>query len=232
MTEQLLHAIFSPVGAICSVRVCRNTITNWSRGYGFVTLEQTPPACRKYPRLEALNFLELMSRPMCITWAQDMTINVLARPTDRPAIYDAVSNFGEILKCREGCDRSGESSEKESSSNLHVSLIVNDLHPNVTEQGLHAEKALKALKFSELMGKPMNIMWAEDMTVKMLSRDDRRGFRDIYVDEIEPTESQGRRLSDAVKSFFTTSLSSPGTWLGIDLFALAVHRAHCNTVIP
>uniref|UniRef100_A0A8C2K5B8 RRM domain-containing protein n=1 Tax=Cyprinus carpio TaxID=7962 RepID=A0A8C2K5B8_CYPCA len=86
--------------------------------------------------------------------------------------------------------------------------IVKDLHPNVTENDLHAlffpfgpictvkvcrdirtklsrgygfvifkcrhdaENALKALKFSELMGKPMNIMWAEDMTVKVLSRDD------------------------------------------------------------
>ncbi|XP_016426069.1 polyadenylate-binding protein 1-like [Sinocyclocheilus rhinocerous] len=265
VTEQLLHAIFSPFGPICSVRVCRNTITNRSRGYGFVTFEHRQHAENA---LEALNFLELMGKPMCITWAQHITINVLARPSDRPAIYDAVSNFGEIMKCREGCDRSGESKEKESSSNPQVSLIVNDLHPNVTEQDLHAlffpfgpictvkvcrdirtnlsrgygfvifkrrhdaEKALKALTFSELMGKPMNIMWAKDMTVKVLSRDDERGFRDIYADETEPTESRGRRLANAVKSFFTTSLSSPGTWLGIGLFALAIHRAHCNTVIP
>ncbi len=75
---------------------------------------------------------------MCITWAQNMTIKVLARPNDRRAIYDALSNFREILKCREGCDMSGESIEKESSSNPQVSLIVNDLHPNVTEQDLHA----------------------------------------------------------------------------------------------
>uniref|UniRef100_A0A673GLZ8 RRM domain-containing protein n=1 Tax=Sinocyclocheilus rhinocerous TaxID=307959 RepID=A0A673GLZ8_9TELE len=114
VTEQLLHAIFSPFGPICSVRVCRNTITNRSRGYGFVTFEHRQ----------------------------------------------------------------------------------------------HAENALEALNFLELM----------DMTVKVLSRDDERGFRDIYADETEPTESRGRRLANAVKSFFTTSLSSPGTWLGIGLF--------------
>uniref|UniRef100_A0A671KG56 RRM domain-containing protein n=1 Tax=Sinocyclocheilus anshuiensis TaxID=1608454 RepID=A0A671KG56_9TELE len=39
VTEQLLHAIFSPVGPICSVQVCRSTITNQSHGYGFVTFE-------------------------------------------------------------------------------------------------------------------------------------------------------------------------------------------------
>uniref|UniRef100_A0A8C2KAL5 RRM domain-containing protein n=1 Tax=Cyprinus carpio TaxID=7962 RepID=A0A8C2KAL5_CYPCA len=86
-----------------------------------------------------------------------------------------------------------EPKEKESSSNPPVSLTVNELHPNVTEQELHAiffpfcpictvkvcrdirnnlsrgygfvtfecrhdaEKALKTLKFSELMGKPMNM---------------------------------------------------------------------------
>uniref|UniRef100_A0A671TG60 RRM domain-containing protein n=1 Tax=Sinocyclocheilus anshuiensis TaxID=1608454 RepID=A0A671TG60_9TELE len=99
VTEQLLHAIFSPFGPICSVRVCRNTITNRSRGYGFVTFEHRQHAENA---LEALNFLELMGKPMCITWAQHITINVL------------------------------------SSSNPQVSLIVNDLHPNVTEQDLHA----------------------------------------------------------------------------------------------
>ncbi len=134
MTEQLLHAIFSPVGAICSVRVCRKH-NNQPVSWVFVTFEHIQHAENA---LEALNFLVLMGRPMCITWAQHMTMNVLARPNDRPAIYDAVSNFEEILKCREGCDRSGKSKEKESSSNPHVSLIVNDLHPNVTEQDLHA----------------------------------------------------------------------------------------------
>ncbi len=63
------------------------------------------------------------------------------------------------------------------------------------------------------MVKPMNITWAEDIAVKVLSRDHGSGFRYIYAGETEPTESRGRRLANAVKSFFTTSLSSPGTWL-------------------
>uniref|UniRef100_A0A671KG52 RRM domain-containing protein n=1 Tax=Sinocyclocheilus anshuiensis TaxID=1608454 RepID=A0A671KG52_9TELE len=178
VTEQLLHAIFSPVGPICSVQVCRSTITNQSHGYGFVTFEH---------RQHAENALE-----------------------------NAVSNFGEILKRREVCVRNGKPKKKESSSNPPVSLIVNELHPNVTAQELHAiffpfgpmctvkvyrdkrtnlshgygfvtfecrhdaEKAPKALKFSELMGKPMNIMWGEDTTIKVLARDDERGFSYIY----------------------------------------------------
>ncbi|RXN26432.1 polyadenylate-binding 1-like 2 [Labeo rohita] len=169
-----------------------------------------------------------------------MTINVLANHNDRPAIYDAVSNFGEILKHREVCDKRCEPKEKESSSNPSVSPIVNDLHPNVTEKELHAiffpfgpictlkvcrdiktnlsrgygfvtferrcdaEKALKALKFSELVGKPMNIMWGEDTAVKVLARNDGRGFGDTYAEEPdpnEPTESWGKRVANTVKIF-------------------------------
>lgn len=115
------------------MRVCRNAITNQSRGYGFVTFEHRQHAENAR---ETLNFLELMDKPMCITCAP---INVLARHNDRPAICDAVrGNFGEILKYREGCDRSCELKEKESSSNPPVPLIVNDLHPHVTEQELLA----------------------------------------------------------------------------------------------
>uniref|UniRef100_A0A672T4B4 RRM domain-containing protein n=1 Tax=Sinocyclocheilus grahami TaxID=75366 RepID=A0A672T4B4_SINGR len=65
VTEQLLHAILSPFGPICSVRVCRNTITSRSRGYGFVTFEHRQHAENA---LEALNILELMGKPMRITW--------------------------------------------------------------------------------------------------------------------------------------------------------------------
>ncbi len=57
----------------------------------------------------------------------------------------------------------------------------------------------------------MNITWGEDATVKLLSRDDGRGF--FYVEETdptEPTESQGRRLANTVKRFFTTSFEQPG----------------------
>ncbi len=57
----------------------------------------------------------------------------------------------------------------------------------------------------------MNITWGEDATVKLLARDDGRGF--FYVEETdptEPTESQGRRLANTVKRFFTTSFEQPG----------------------
>uniref|UniRef100_A0A671TC65 RRM domain-containing protein n=1 Tax=Sinocyclocheilus anshuiensis TaxID=1608454 RepID=A0A671TC65_9TELE len=66
VTEQLLHAIFSPFGPICSVRV-----TNLSRGYGFVIFKRRHDAEKA---LKALTFSELMGKPMNIMWAKDMTV--------------------------------------------------------------------------------------------------------------------------------------------------------------
>lgn len=44
----------------------------------------------------ALNFLEVLGKPMCITWSQNTTVKILAGHRDRFAIYDAV--FGELQR--------------------------------------------------------------------------------------------------------------------------------------
>uniref|UniRef100_A0A672NQG4 RRM domain-containing protein n=1 Tax=Sinocyclocheilus grahami TaxID=75366 RepID=A0A672NQG4_SINGR len=77
VTEQELHAIFLPFGPICTAQVCRDRSTiNHSQGYGFVNFEHHHDAENA---LAALNFSELMGKPMFIMWGQDMTIKVLAR---------------------------------------------------------------------------------------------------------------------------------------------------------
>ncbi|KAI2656753.1 polyadenylate-binding 1-like 2 [Labeo rohita] len=269
VTDQVLHTIFHPFGPIRSVKVCRDRRTDWSRGYGFVTFEQRSDAENA---LVALNFLELMGKPMRITWAQYMTVKVLARHRDRFAIYDAISDFGELQPRRQVCDGNGKPEENEqaeprvSSSYELRSLLVNNLHSDVTEEELravflpfgsicttkvcrdtstnrshgygfvtfehrhNAENALAAMNFSELMGKPMFVMWGQDMTIKVLEKHSNSSFHDRHessngrqeTDQTEPPEqSRGRRLANTVKSCFTTVMSSPTTMLGIGLLALA-----------
>uniref|UniRef100_A0A673L976 RRM domain-containing protein n=1 Tax=Sinocyclocheilus rhinocerous TaxID=307959 RepID=A0A673L976_9TELE len=72
VTEQVLHTIFQPFGPIRSVKVCRGRRTNRSRGNGFVTFEQRHDAENA---LVALNFLELMGKPVRIPWAQSSWAN-------------------------------------------------------------------------------------------------------------------------------------------------------------
>uniref|UniRef100_A0A671Q9G5 RRM domain-containing protein n=1 Tax=Sinocyclocheilus anshuiensis TaxID=1608454 RepID=A0A671Q9G5_9TELE len=94
VTEQVLHTVFQPFGPIRSVKVCRDRKTDQS----FVTFEQRHDAENA---LVALNFLELMGKPVRIICAQYMTVKVLARHKDRFAIYDTLSDFGELQLRRE-----------------------------------------------------------------------------------------------------------------------------------
>ncbi len=141
VTEQLLYTIFHPFGPICSVQVCGDRRTGRSRGYGFVTFEQRHEAENA---LVALNFLEILGKPMHIKWAQYITVKILARHRDRFAICDALSDFVELQPRREVCDGNDEPKDKEqtepreNSSDEPRSLLVSNLHSDVTEQELHA----------------------------------------------------------------------------------------------
>lgn len=244
VTERLLRTIFDPFGPIMSVYVCRNTVTERSRGYGFVTFKQWHDAENA---LEALNFLELMGQPMMCKWAQYMDIKVLARHSDRFDIYNTLSNYVEILD------------PSESISDTSRSLLVSNLKSNVTEQDLHAmflpfgplstvqvcrdrrtnlsrgygfvtfrrrcdaESAIENLNFSEFLGQPVYIHWGQDMTINVLARGKESRSYNWHVEEMDrnkPVEqSWGRRLSNSVTSFFTTVLSSPEALVGIGLLA-------------
>ncbi len=63
-----------PFGSICTLKLCKDRRNNLSLGYGYVTFEHHHDE-ENAP--EALNFLELIGKPIYIIWGQDMTVNVL-----------------------------------------------------------------------------------------------------------------------------------------------------------
>ncbi|XP_073707922.1 uncharacterized protein [Garra rufa] len=116
VTEQVLLSTFLPFGPICFVQVCRNSATNLSRGFGFVTFAHRYNAENA---LDTLIFSELLGKPMRIMWAQpdstlrksgvgNIMIKGLARDIDDLALYDTFSCFGEVLSSRVVCDSNGE----------------------------------------------------------------------------------------------------------------------------
>lgn len=99
-----------------------------------------------------MHFSELMKKTTCIT-PQNMTINVLARHSDRFGMYDTISNF-------EVCKRKYKPKKMKSSSDLPRSLTVNDLHPDVNKQELcaifhpyfhHNDRHVDEIDLTELM---------------------------------------------------------------------------------
>ena len=67
VNETHLHNIFSKVGNILSIKVCRDAMSKNSLGYAYVNYENPKDAERA---IDALNFTNLKGSPMRIMWSQ------------------------------------------------------------------------------------------------------------------------------------------------------------------
>nr|CAB3470740.1 unnamed protein product [Digitaria exilis] len=100
--ETVLLGVFSQVAPVASVRVCRDTITGVSLGYGYVNFHTRQDAVRA---LEALNFVPLNGkniRLMGSKHAEEWTIN-------DEKLKKLFEEFGEITSCKITLDSKGRS---------------------------------------------------------------------------------------------------------------------------
>jgi len=117
VTEVILHEIFSDVGNLASVRVCRDTITGKSLGYAYINFN-----CHEDAKtaLQRFAFTFLRGQPMRLMWQErdpclrnsgvgNIFVKNLASETDEPKLYQTFLEFGEILSCKVARDSSGNS---------------------------------------------------------------------------------------------------------------------------
>ncbi|KAH3673648.1 hypothetical protein WICMUC_003551 [Wickerhamomyces mucosus] len=200
INEAQLFEIFAPIGAVASIRVCRDAVTKRSLGYAYVNFQNLQDGEKA---LKELNYSEVKGRPIRIMWSQrdpsvrrngagNIFIKNLDPIVDNKALFDTFSVFGNILSSKVATDATG------------ASKGFGFVHYETAEE---AKSAIEALNGMELNGRELFVG-------PHISREDRESknneilnkFTNVFVKNIdlEATEEEFNELFTEVGA--TTSV--------------------------
>ncbi|KAF8406291.1 hypothetical protein HHK36_008376 [Tetracentron sinense] len=117
VSDSQLYDLFSQLGQVVSVRVCRDLSSRRSLGYAYVNYSNTQEAARA---LDVLNFTPLNGKAIRIMYSHrdpsirksgtaNIFIKNLDKAIDNKALQETFSAFGNILSCKIATDPSGQS---------------------------------------------------------------------------------------------------------------------------
>jgi len=187
VTETLLFEIFKQVGAVASIRVCRDSITRRSLGYAYVNFHTVTDAEHA---LETLNFTLIKNRPCRIMWSYrdpsirksglgNVFIKNLHKSIDNKTLYETFSSFGNILSCKVVTDENG------------LSRGYGFVHYERQEE---AEQAIAKVNNMLLADKPVFV--GHFIPKKEKSHSEK--FTNVYVKNLDPSIDESE-----LKNFFS-----------------------------
>ena len=173
VTEAMLFELFSQIGSVASIRVCRDAVTRRSLGYAYVNYNSTSDGEKA---LEELNYTTIKDRPCRIMWSQrdpalrktgqgNVFIKNLDVAIDNKALHDTFAAFGNILSCKVAQDENGvskgygfvhyETDEAAAQAIKHVNgMLLNEKKVYV---GYHIPKKDRQSKFEEMKANFTNV---------------------------------------------------------------------------
>ncbi|KAJ4403678.1 Protein phosphatase PP2A regulatory subunit B [Didymella pomorum] len=173
VTEAMLFELFSSIGQVASIRVCRDAVTRRSLGYAYVNYNSSEDGEKA---LEELNYTVIKGRPCRIMWSQrdpalrktgqgNVFIKNLDHAIDNKALHDTFAAFGNILSCKVAQDEMGnskgygfvhyETAEAANNAIKHVNgMLLNEKKVFV---GHHIPKKERMSKFEEMKANFTNI---------------------------------------------------------------------------
>jgi polyadenylate-binding protein len=203
VTEAMLFELFSTIGQVASIRVCRDAVTRRSLGYAYVNYNSADDGEKA---LEELNYSLIKGKPCRIMWSQrdpalrktgqgNIFIKNLDNAIDNKALHDTFAAFGNILSCKVAQDDQGnskgygfvhyETAEAANSAIRHVNgMLLNEKKVYV---GHHIPKKDRMSKFEEM----------------------KANFTNIYVKNIESevTDDEFRLLFEAYGEITSATLA-------------------------
>ncbi|KAK8596827.1 hypothetical protein V6N13_001436 [Hibiscus sabdariffa] len=199
ITEEQLFQMFGQVARVASVRICRDSATGRSLGYGYVNYNSPPDAARA---LDLLNFTPLNNKPIRIMYSQrdpslrksgtaNIFIKNLDKSIDHKALYDTFSSFGNILSCKISTDDDTIDDEKlkelfSEFGNITSSKVMCD--PSGISKGSgfvafstpeEASRALAEMNHKLVVGKPLYVALAQ-------SQEERRALLQAQFSQMRP----------------------------------------------
>jgi polyadenylate-binding protein len=211
VTEAMLFELFSQIGSVASIRVCRDAVTRRSLGYAYVNYNTTTDGEKA---LEELNYTLIKGRPCRIMWSQrdpalrktgqgNVFIKNLDTAIDNKALHDTFAAFGNILSCKVAQDESGaskgygfvhyETDEAASQAIKHVNgMLLNEKKVFV---GHHIPKKDRQSKFEEMKANFTNI-YVKNIPVEVTDEE----FRELFEKFGDVTSASLARDQDTGKS--------------------------------
>ncbi len=203
VTEAMLFELFSSIGQVASIRVCRDAVTRRSLGYAYVNYNNTADGERA---MEELNYTVIKGRPCRIMWSQrdpalrktgqgNVFIKNLDTAIDNKALHDTFASFGNILSCKVAQDEFGNSKgygfvhyeTGEGATNAIKSVNGMLLNEKKVFVGYHIPRKDRDSKFDEM----------------------KANFTNIYVKNIEPevTDEDFRALFEKYGDVTSASIA-------------------------